>query len=642
VVLSGWRTVAVFLYAFLAKGLCFPGPVAAGDGVYLARLLERVRQERLYERPEWRSLLHYRASTLSSGVQSEVAEPAFFLSPQGKNDPQAELNATLEHFFASDASDPDRSSQCRFPARYHWLKQVLDIESDRLPELGCEQFHRWFEEMNPGRITLIFPAAYLNNPASMFGHTLLRVDVPGQGPRTELIAYTINYAADTRDQKGALYAFKGLFGGYKGRFNVAPYYSAVKKYGDIENRDIWEYRLNLTPEESRQLLRHVWEMRSAWFVYYFLRENCSYELLSLLEAARPGLRLTDRLPWWAIPSETVRAVAEAGLLSTIRYRPARNTVLQQRMRLMEPGHQVLAKRLALGEAAAGSQELQWLAPVEQARIQELAFDYLAYRQSPRFGGVEPNAGRVSELLTARSRLDVPDQTPAIAAPKVWPGAGHDPARARISYGIEDRQQFVELAGSPAYHELMDPEGGFTRGASVNLSSGALRYYPQESKVELDRFEVIDIMSLTPWNRFLHPVSWKATVGLERKHLSATDRLLVGALTGAAGLSRAVTPDTTAYAFTEGTVELSGHFAYYAAPGLGARLGVVHDFSDHWRTGAYLRWQLFFLHELRNDSKAVVENRYTLNGNNTAGLDLEWKYEFGNGYPGVKLYWQHYF
>ncbi|MDR3578435.1 MAG: DUF4105 domain-containing protein [Oryzomonas sp.] len=123
----------------------------------------------------------------------------------------------------------------------------------------------------------------------------------------------MNYAANTREERGVKFAFKGLFGGYQGRFSIAPYYAAVKTYGDIENRDIWEYDQNLTPEEIGQLLRHVWEMRSAWFDYYFLDENCSYHLLSLLETARPGLRLTDRFPWWAIPSETVRAVSVAGL-----------------------------------------------------------------------------------------------------------------------------------------------------------------------------------------------------------------------------------------------------------------------------------------------------------------------------------------
>jgi hypothetical protein len=496
--------------------------------------------------------------------------------------------------------------------------------------------------MNPGRLTLVFPAAYLNNPASMFGHTLLRVDALGEGEQTRLLANTINYAADTHEQRGVKFAFKGLFGGYRGRFSIAPYYAAVKTYGDIENRDIWEYGLNLTPEEIGQLLRHVWEMRSAWFDYYFLDENCSYHLLSLLETARPGLRLTDRFHWWAIPSETVRAVAEAGLVEEVRFRPARNTVLQERARLMDFSRQELAKRLSLGEEAADSDALQRLAPKGQAQVVELALDYAAYRHSSRFGGAEQDSGTASELLTARSRLDVPDQTPTIPTPKVWPGEGHKPARAGIGYGFEDKRQFIELAARPAYHDLFDPGGGFTPGAQVSLLSGAARYYPEVDRAELERIDIIDIMSLSSWDRFLHPVSWKADIGVVRKHPSVSDSLLLGRINGGIGISHDLSAQTSAHALAEGTVELNGRFDYFAAPGLGPRIGVVHDFSERWRTGVTFLWQFFFLRERRNDCEAVIGNRFTISRQSIAGLDLEWKREFGNSFPGVKLYWQYYF
>jgi hypothetical protein len=496
--------------------------------------------------------------------------------------------------------------------------------------------------MNPQGLTLVFPAAYMNNPASMFGHTLLRVDAQGQNSQTRLLAYTINYAADTHQQRGVNFAFKGLFGLYHGRFSIAPYYTMVKTYGDIENRDIWEYSLNLNQEETGQLLRHVWEMREAWFDYYFLDENCSYHLLSLLEAARTGLRLTDRFPLWAIPSETVRAVTEAGLLKEVRFRPARNTVLLERARLMDSPLQVLAKHLALGEAAADTETMLRITPAEQAQAIELALDYAAYRQSPRFGGEEQNTGRVSELLRTRSRLDAPDQTPVIPAPEVWPGEGHKPARAGIGYGFEDRRQFIEITASPAFHDIFDPEGGFTAGARLNLMNSALRYYPEDGKAEIERINLIDIMSLSPWNRFLHPASWKAAIGVVRKQLAASERLLMGRLNGGIGISSDISRNTLAYAFAGGTVELSDRFEYFAAPGVGPCIGLVHDFSGRWRTGLYFQWQLFFLNEWRNDFEAAIGNRFTITRQSIAGLDLEWKREFGNSYPGVKLNWQFYF
>jgi hypothetical protein len=72
-----------------------------------------------------------------------------------------------------------------------------------------------------------------------------------------------------------------------------PYYLKVREYSDLENRDIWEYELNLTPEEIDRLLMHAWELGPIHFDYYFFDENCAYHLLGLLEAARPDLTLTE-------------------------------------------------------------------------------------------------------------------------------------------------------------------------------------------------------------------------------------------------------------------------------------------------------------------------------------------------------------
>lgn len=636
------RHYGIILWIALAKCLLVAVSAAADEGGYLMQLLERAGRERLSERPEWRALLHYRPRHVPPGVESQVDEASFFLSPSGKHDPQGELDATLAGFFESTGDDPDKHPQCRFMARYHWLQQALEIDRSRFPQPVCSQFQQWFQEMNPGRLTLVFPSAYMNNPASMFGHTLLRVDGQGAGEQTRLLSSTINYAADTQEQRGVPYAFKGLLGGYPGRFSIAPYYIAVKTYGDIENRDIWEYSLNLTTEEIGQLLRHVWEMRSAWFDYYFLDENCSYHLLSLLETARPGLRLTDRFPWLTIPSETVRAVAEAGLVEEVRFRPARNTIFQERARLMDGGLRELARQLALGELAADSEVMRRRAPAEQAQVLELALDYVMYRQSPRFGGAEQGTGAVAALLRARSSLDVPGQAPAIGTPEVWPGAGHKPARVGIGYGFENRRHFVEIAVGLAYHDILDPEGGFTRGAGINFVRGALRYYPEDGKAELDQIDVIDIVSLPSWNSFLHPVSWKAAIGAVRKHPAVSDSLLLGRFNGGIGISHDFSRQTSAHVFGDATVELSDRFAYVAAPGVGPRVGIVHDFSGRWRSGLSFAWQLFFLHERRNDYEAVVGNRFTINRQSIAGLDLAWKREFGNSFPGLKLYWQCYF
>ncbi|MBA2252841.1 MAG: DUF4105 domain-containing protein [Nitrospirales bacterium] len=68
---------------------------------------------------------------------------------------------------------------------------MLSIDNSRRPSLPCERFHNWYHDLNPQSITLVFPSAYMNNPSSMFGHTLLRIDQKGQTEQTWILAYTI-------------------------------------------------------------------------------------------------------------------------------------------------------------------------------------------------------------------------------------------------------------------------------------------------------------------------------------------------------------------------------------------------------------------------------------------------------------------
>ena len=304
---------------------------AQTDGsAYLQELVQRANAAALYDQRYWHLLLHYRR-TIGGGYESEADEAGFFLAPKGKTDPKAELQATLARFFSTELVGRSRQpARCAFIARYHWLKAALAIDESRLPPEPCERFHAWLRELNPASITLVFPSAYMNNPSSMFGHLLLRIDQRGQTEQTRILAYTVNYSADVTTNNGIVFAVLGVAGGFKGYFSTHPYYVKAKEYGDFENRDIWEYRLNLTEDQVERLLMHTWEMGNASFDYFFFKENCAYQILSLLDVADPDLHLTDRFWLYTFPSDGVRMIAEKpGLVKEIIFRPSRSTKIRR-------------------------------------------------------------------------------------------------------------------------------------------------------------------------------------------------------------------------------------------------------------------------------------------------------------------------
>ena len=73
----------------------------------------------------------------------------------------------------------------------------------------------------------------------------------------DLLDYTVNYAATADADSGLFFAVKGLVGAYPGQFATIPYYLKIQEYHNIENRDLWEFPLNLKPEEIDRLLEKV-------------------------------------------------------------------------------------------------------------------------------------------------------------------------------------------------------------------------------------------------------------------------------------------------------------------------------------------------------------------------------------------------
>ena len=67
--------------------------IHAQDSPYLSQILASAHQMKLHEDPYWHILLHYKPGVF--GYESLVDDPGFFLAPDGKTNPDAELDATI-------------------------------------------------------------------------------------------------------------------------------------------------------------------------------------------------------------------------------------------------------------------------------------------------------------------------------------------------------------------------------------------------------------------------------------------------------------------------------------------------------------------------------------------------------------------
>ena len=620
-VLEPHRPFRLFLFFLLVVFLIDSYPLSglaalSGDASYLNDLIDRAAVAHLSEKREWHVLLHYRP-TLTGGVSSMQDDPGFFLALEGKTDPQAELAATLTGFFSEELIGRSKQpAQCAFVARYYWLNEQLRFDANRLPPQPCKRFTQWFDEFNAEAISMIFPSGFMNNPSSMFGHTFLRVDGKDQTPQTRILAYTINYAAQLPTDAGVEYAVKGIFGAYPGYFSTIPYYLKVQEYRDIDNRDIWEYRLNLTDLQVRRLLMHTWELGNAYFDYFFFGENCAYHILSLVEAAEPSIHLLDRFPVYTIPVDTIRALRESGLVGEVVSRPSRSTLVRRKRASMTAGERAWFDRLIRNPTDLLAEGFRALPPDQQAFVLETASDYLL--QHSAVGGEEGDPFRIKNraILSARSELKVASREVPIEPYVKQPDLGHGTSRIDVGSGWRNNRAFEGIHVRAAYHDLLDPEPGYTPDAQIEVMSIAFRHYHHQSQARVERFSPINIVSLAPMDSLSHVPSWKVNLGMQTVRyngcaLCANGVANVGA--GAAAETQLFKREVY-FAFAEAEANYSRAYEERHRVGGGGTVGMLADVTDRWKlmlSGSYLRYALG---DKSDDFRWFVGSRYTLSQN----------------------------
>ncbi len=539
---------------------------------------------------QWLHLLHYRSHGLMADLKSENDSADFFVHDEGKIDPLKELSAEVELFSLIQMKN-NESLQCRFPARYHWLKQFFSNWVDQ----PCSELDQWRKELDAHSLTLIFPASYLNSPSSMYGHTLIRLDREDEN-KSKLLSYSVNFAANADPTDNELvFSYKGLAGGYPGVVSVLPYYAKVNEYSHLEHRDVWEYRLNLTPVEVEQFVNHIWETKETEFDYFFFDENCSYRLLALLDAASERIDVAKDFSLKAMPIDTIRSLIDTNRVEYVDYRPSSGVMLTQQQAQLNNQQKEWAKDIALDPSIIAHPNFQQLTNLEQAQVLEVSISYLRYLIVKKKQRSPENRKRSLDLLSARSKIPLQNVFKPIQEPDVRDDEGHLTHRSSLYLGQQNENEFIDLQFRIAYHELMDLPDGFIKGGQIEMGSWVLRAINQGEnknddanvKLQLQKFSIINILSLGARNHFQQPISWRVNTGLDRLLLKNSD--LFGHLDVAGGYSYDLALGQNnlgqVYGLLETRLKITEHFEESYQLSAGTQLGWLYQTSQ-WQMNAY--------------------------------------------------------
>lgn len=563
------------------------------------------------DRYYFQKLLHYQKNI------SRLDGEKFFFAKDGKTNPESEFEASLVALKDKDLKVGwfNYPAQCVFPARVDFYKQLgLMTDADLIK---CPMLDEWIQGLNVNSLTLVFSSSYPNNPSSLFGHTLIRLNQKNK--TNDLLDYAVSFSAiPNPNDWGILFAIKGMFGGYRGLIEISKYYNKVGDYNNSESRDLLEYDLKLSAVEIDRFIKHVWEIYQTTYAdYYFLDENCSSFLADLLQVAMldyPHIDAHSR--WYYLPAELVTKLKKyPGLISGFHFRPSLKKQLKMRLSDLSENDIDTIKSVKNGD----EQKLKALSTKNlDALISVL--DYRRYSSKARFPEYEKNLFR--KALVQRSRDLNPSTTYTDYTVTNRPDEGHDSMALKTYYryfvGSEIGFEFKN-----GYHNLMSKDYGFDPFSQFDFFTMSAAYLTKDKKFIFDEAKIVHLTSIHPFSFYDPQVSWNAEFSINRKwdELCKTCHYALGKMDG--GPSLVFGNLQVINLFGGFFVELDQHTSRGFRGGLTAEASYLISYHDK------MKWGLFT--EVRFDVKDKIKRglqhfnslkySYFVNRNHEINLEL---------------------
>ena len=177
---------------FLKKGIIIPllfflfietSYARNDDDIYPAHLIKEAVANNLHNSPVWKSLLHVSNSKLN------IEDPDFILSKDNFS-LRNELEQTIYSFF-EDIDKGDSHGICKFPARFFWIKSVLNLGDDTFPHVQCAEFDEYLKKAPADDISLVFVSENVSNPSSMMGHIFLKLS--GYNHKSKYVEHAVSF-----------------------------------------------------------------------------------------------------------------------------------------------------------------------------------------------------------------------------------------------------------------------------------------------------------------------------------------------------------------------------------------------------------------------------------------------------------------
>ncbi|MCO5114724.1 MAG: DUF4105 domain-containing protein [Bdellovibrionaceae bacterium] len=230
-------------------------------------------------------------------IFAEIPLPQEFISTKG-----SKSAASIPNHVDVFQKHQDQKLYCKYPARYFYLNQKGLLPS--VDYTHCQDLQEFLKRAPIQEISIMFAAESLTQPASIVGHSFLKIS--GLDDEKIKREHAISFFTRMDDVNAVTLFIQSFLTGKKGYYVLGPLSESIDYYIKKEGRTLWEYKLKFSEEELEFLRLYLFELKNIKFKYYFHGFNCATLLQQILLSVYPEIDKAGHL--WVTPLDLVKSL----------------------------------------------------------------------------------------------------------------------------------------------------------------------------------------------------------------------------------------------------------------------------------------------------------------------------------------------
>ena len=500
----------VLLYSFL-----FTSTLQASS---VDKLLEQAFNKNLQQSHIWRNLLHInnnKASIYNSNFL--LSYPNFTL--------KKEFSKTLKSFFNRNKLD-DTHTICKYPARYLWIKNNLNLTDSDFPKVNCKSLKKYKALTSSEHINLVFVSENINSPSSMMGHVFFKIS--GKNKKNHITNNSVSFFTVINSINLPSLMVKSLLTGMQGYFILKPFHKDIDRYLKKENRNLWEYELELNKETRELIYLHFWELKDINIKYLFTGFNCATIVSNMLAISSKKYAKQSRL--WLTPKDVIKDSKKYGLIKSTHFSPAEDWYLK-----------MLYEELGTD----GKKIINQLNNIDNKKIENITFTkdlkkallekQLLYHYSKReYEENHLDTKLFNKIKTLYNKKD--DEYNLDFSNYKNPIKTSDDTQLTLSYYRDKKHQknYTQIKFLPASNYLHDNNREYF--GETELKIAQLDLLVNNSKIKINEFNLYSMKSIVPWDPWTNDSSSEFKINYEQ-HYNAKGNYGAYNISGGLGYSK---------------------------------------------------------------------------------------------------------